>query len=176
MPHSRHRKTRHRHWSVVVAAAVGVLLSIAGWVWADDERPDPARGVPQTTGAASAAPSVDPSNSAAEPSQSSPPPGSGTASGAGSGYRIRLSARVAITSSLDVVPITGSFPARPGATLRVQLQHRSGSWASFPLPAVVDAAGRFTTYVELGRRGANRLRVVDPASGLTSNTVTVRVR
>jgi hypothetical protein len=49
--------------------------------------------------------------------------------------------------------------ARP-ASVAVQLLSR-GSWISFPIHAVVDGAGRFVAYVDLGGRGTYRLRIID---------------
>jgi hypothetical protein len=46
---------------------------------------------------------------------------------------------------------------------------------TFPLPAVGDASGRFTAFVELARSGPNRVRVIDRRTGDVSNVVTVTV-
>ena len=51
--------------------------------------------------------------------------------------------------------------------LRVELWE-GGTWQAFPLPTKTDRTGRFTAYVELGRPGRYRLRVLDPDSGVTS--------
>jgi cytoskeletal protein RodZ len=90
--------------------------------------------------------------------------------------RIRLQARDKTVATLEILTLTGSYPgAAPGTSLRVQ--RREGvAWADFPLPTVVLPSGRFVAHVELGKVGANRLRVVAPTSGDRSNTVTIRVR
>ena len=56
-------------------------------------------------------------------------------------------------------------------TLRVQLLQPDG-WQSFPLPTVTRESGYFRAHVELGA-GRYRLRLVDPATGITSRTLTL---
>jgi hypothetical protein len=41
---------------------------------------------------------------------------------------------------------------------------------AFPVPTKTDQSGQFTAYVELGRPGLYRLRVLDPDSGMKSKT------
>jgi hypothetical protein len=57
------------------------------------------------------------------------------------------------------------------ATLRIQLRV-PGGWEDFPLAVVTQETGSFQAYVELGR-GEYRLRLVDPATGTTSKTLTL---
>jgi hypothetical protein len=72
-------------------------------------------------------------------------------------------------------------PARPFETIRIQGRYRDGAdtflqvqrseggkWLAFPVPTKTDQSGRFTAYVEFGQPGRYRLRVLDPASGVTS--------
>lgn len=71
------------------------------------------------------------------------------------------------------VDLWGRYPRHPGTWLAVQrLEH--GRWERFPVTAVVHG-GRFRTWVESGRPGPNRFRVVDPRTGRASAPVTVTV-
>jgi hypothetical protein len=45
-----------------------------------------------------------------------------------------------------------------------------GGWLAFPLPTKTDKSGQFTAFVEFGQPGRYRLRVLDPDSGVTSET------
>jgi hypothetical protein len=88
---------------------------------------------------------------------------------------IRLDSASAAASPHDIVRLTGRVPA-PASRERLQVQVLAPrGWITYPLPAVSDRAGRFTAFVELGRLGPNRLRVIDPANGHVSNEVTVTV-
>ncbi len=58
--------------------------------------------------------------------------------------------------------------------LRVQ-RLDDGKWINFPLPTMSDSSGRFAAYVELGKAGVYRLRVVSDATGESSNVVSVTV-
>jgi hypothetical protein len=71
------------------------------------------------------------------------------------------------------VNLTGVYQSGEGATLQVQ-RFENGGWTDFPTTASV-RGGIFTTYVMTGRVGMNRFRVLDPASGRSSNPVRVRV-
>ena len=63
--------------------------------------------------------------------------------------------------------ISGTY--RGGADMFLRLQRwEAGRWLAFPLPTKTDKAGRFTSYVEFGRPGRYRLRMLDPDSGVTS--------
>jgi hypothetical protein len=46
----------------------------------------------------------------------------------------------------------------------------------FPLPTKTDQSGRFTAYVEFGKPGRYRLRVLDPDSGVTSQLFVLVVK
>ena len=67
----------------------------------------------------------------------------------------------------QTIPIHGTYRGAVDTLLRVELWE-SDTWRAFPLPMKTDRAGRFTAYVDLGRPGRHRLRVVDPDSGVTS--------
>jgi hypothetical protein len=68
----------------------------------------------------------------------------------------------------QTVRISGTYRGRADTILQVE-RWEAGRWLAFPIPAMTDESGRFTAYVELGRPGRYRLRVLDPDSGVTSN-------
>ncbi len=86
--------------------------------------------------------------------------------------RISLSASPSQVSSMQRIDLTGHYPGGDGATLQVQRQE--GGWSDFPVDASVTGS-TFSTYVQTGRSGQNRFRVVDQATGRVSNPVSVRV-
>ncbi|HET6561466.1 MAG TPA: hypothetical protein VFG72_06295 [Marmoricola sp.] len=139
-----------------VAALVAVLL-IVGWVQRGQESDSSTDGPETTSTEASANASASSSGSSRDD--------------------IRLTADRLTVTALEAVPLKGSAPeVEPGTALRVQLHYARRGWVSFPLPTVVNESGGFETFVELGRRGMNRLRAVDPSSGAKSNVVVVEVR
>ena len=86
---------------------------------------------------------------------------------------ISLSASPTEVNRMERIYLTGTYPGGEGASL--QVQRLQGSWTDFPTSTSV-SGGTFSTYVMTGQSGANKFRVLDPASGKTSNPVTVRVR
>lgn len=85
---------------------------------------------------------------------------------------ISLSASPLEVSAMERIYLTGTFPGGEGASL--QVQRMEDGWTDFPVSTSV-SGGTFSTYVMTGRNGANRFRVVDPASGKKSNPVKVQV-
>ena len=81
---------------------------------------------------------------------------------AGQHPAIRLTAAPVQASVFERVTLAGRYPNAGPVTLQVQ-RREFGSWVDFPTSATV-SAGRFQTYVQLGRPGRNSLRVVDPAT------------
>lgn len=86
---------------------------------------------------------------------------------------ISLSASPLEVSAMERIYLTGTYPRGEGASL--QVQRMQDGWTDFPVSVSV-SGGTFSTYVMTGRSGENRFRVLDPATGKTSNPVTVRVR
>ncbi len=86
---------------------------------------------------------------------------------------ISLSASPVEVSPMEQIYLSGTYPGGEGASL--QVQRFEGSWTDFPSSASV-SGGTFSTYVMTGQSGPNKFRVVDPASGKSSNAVTVTVR
>lgn len=87
---------------------------------------------------------------------------------------LTLSASPRHVSSMARINLTGSYPGHSGTTLQVQRSFRGGAWEDFPVTVRVDS-DHFATYVETGYSGANRFRVIDKATGKTSNPVLVIV-
>lgn len=74
---------------------------------------------------------------------------------------------------MEQIDLTGIYPEGEGAILKVQ-RFEEGGWADFGVTASV-SGGIFSTYVETGRTGENRFRVVDTDTELASNEITVTV-
>lgn len=88
---------------------------------------------------------------------------------------IRLMAQADTDKRYHALRLRGRYPdAQRSVTLNVQerVKHR---WITYPLPAVTDSSGRFSTFVSLARLGLARVRVVDLSTGLTSPVLTIRV-
>lgn len=86
---------------------------------------------------------------------------------------ISLAASSPSVASMQQIDLTGTYPGGQGATLQVQ-RFTGGSWSDFPVTVSV-VGGSFSTYVQTGQTGENRFRVLDPASGTSSNEVVVSV-
>lgn len=178
MNRSRHRRQSRGRWLVAVAAALAVLVLVVAMAWADRDSGRDGSAAGGTAAAGSSAMPGDDSAAAQlrRPATSMPAPQQESASGSATGaddQDLAVEAGATQARRLDAVPLTGSY--RPGATLRVQLADSDGEWSSYPLSIVVDDEGHFSTFVELGRTGPNRLRMVEPATGVTSNEVVVTV-
>jgi hypothetical protein len=73
------------------------------------------------------------------------------------------------------IDLTGNYPTGEGAVLQVQRATGPGdSWVDFPVTATV-SGGTFSTYVQTGRSGPNRFRVIDTDTDQVSNEVTVNI-
>jgi len=75
-------------------------------------------------------------------------------------------------STFERVNIIGRYAGADGTTL--QVQRDEGRWVDFPTSATV-RGGAFATYVETGRSGENRFRVIDESTGRASKAVSVSV-
>ena len=89
-------------------------------------------------------------------------------SSSGSGEEaIQLDDSAISAKPFQAVRIQGTYHG--GADTFLQVQRWEGSkWVPFPVPTKTDQWGQFTAYVELGRPGRYRLRVLDPDSGVKS--------
>ena len=150
---------------------------------------------PSTTATSSARP--EPTTVAADtgtpggPSSSAGPsgtsdPGSPTstpthAAGDSSGSRsaepktIQVEVPAAPAMVFETVRIQGTYHGGADTFLRVQ-RWEAGRWLAFPLHTKTDRSGQFTAYVELGRPGHYRLRVLDPDSGVASEPFVLVVK
>jgi hypothetical protein len=73
------------------------------------------------------------------------------------------------------IDLSGTYTGGEGAVLQVQRATGPGdSWVDFPVTATV-SGGTFSTYVQTGRPGANRFRVIDTDTDQVSNEVTVNI-
>ncbi|MPZ59778.1 MAG: hypothetical protein GEU93_00500 [Propionibacteriales bacterium] len=89
--------------------------------------------------------------------------------------KVKFQLRASATSaeSYERVNLSGTYSRAGGIALQVQ-RRENGQWTPFPATAALD--GRtFSTYVELGQPGPNELRVIDPSTGDTSNTVVITI-
>jgi hypothetical protein len=142
-----------------VVAFVGVLVS--GAFLMRDPPPPSAEGAADPTAQASTA-----------PASSAPPSASPASAHPASAPRIETAARVFFGRPHETIAIPGTYQGvSAAATLRIQLRV-PGGWVDFPLPVVTQETGSFQAYVELGR-GEYRLRIVDPATGTTSEDLTL---
>lgn len=87
---------------------------------------------------------------------------------------ITLTASPAQVPAYGRIDLTGSYSAPDGTTLQVQRLEAGNAWLDFPTTTSV-SGGSFSTYIETGHTGTNRLRVTDPTTGAVSNAVTVQV-
>ena len=149
---SRNLRRRLLVLSVLVilnVVCLGLLLSRA-----------PAEQARESTSSQSATPDG-PSSSAGRPTASEPRNGSPQEE------TIQLEDVTDSARPAETVRIQGRYRGGADIFLRVQ-RWETGMWLDFPLPTKTDQLGQFTAYVELGRPGRYRLRVVDPGSAVTS--------
>ena len=154
-PAPRHRGTHHHvlMWVVVVLGAAALAVTAWGMTGARD--------APSAGGAPTAGTVPDSPSGAAPPEPS----------------RLEATLGSPSTAPMEAVSISGRIDGTgPGTALAVQMRVREGRWVSFPLRPVVDETGRWTTYVEIGEPGSHKLRVIDPASGVSSRVLVLRVR
>lgn len=149
------RRPRTRRDAVLALAVALVATLGAASVWLAD-RPDDSRAVP-----------------VASPTPTASPSAAGPAGPAAAGT-IQLEPSTRSAEPFQAVRIEGRHDAPAGTFLRVERWER-GSWRAFPLPTRTDATGSFTAHVEFGQPGRYRVRVVDPASGATSEPFQLRV-
>jgi hypothetical protein len=153
---------------LVIALVATVALRMAG-VSGDDgpaptvAAPDPEQEPTESSETPTASPEETPAGRSGPPATAPRP----------EEQRIQLWASQLAASSMERVTLTGRYLDGEGVTLQVQ-RMENGSWVAFPTSARVQGGG-FNTYVALGQPGPNRLRVVDPGSGQTSNAVVVNI-
>ena len=151
------RQKNRRDALLALALALVVLLGAAA-VWIVEE--------PGPSGARPAA-SRDESSGSARPD-------AGASEGSAAAGVIELEPPTTSAEPFEAVRIEGRHQARAGTFLRVQRWERGG-WRDFPLPTRTNASGNFTAHVEFSQPGRYQVRVVDPASGATSEPVDLQI-
>ena len=73
------------------------------------------------------------------------------------------------------IDLTGTYrPARAPCCRCSAPPVPGDSWVDFPVTVTV-SGGQFSTYVQTGRTGPNRFRVIDTDTDLASNEVTITI-
>jgi hypothetical protein len=173
------------NWQRQLAVGLGVLLAIgvligavvavvavkaadyAGLGDSSTGRSTPEPILPSTAGAVTDSPPT-------KTPHSSPPSSSRSQKPPSQQHAIRLAASPPSAGSYERVNLTGTYPGHDGATLQVQRSLGSGAWSDFPTTAHV-SGGRFATYIQTGMTGVNHFRMLDQATGKTSNVATVTI-
>jgi hypothetical protein len=86
---------------------------------------------------------------------------------------IQLTASPTAAGTYERINLVGSYQGTGSPTLQVQ-RFEGGQWVDFPTTASV-SGGQFSTYIETGHTGVNRIRLVDPSTGESSNVVEVNI-
>ena len=122
---------------------------------------------PTTASAASSLPTLPPASEPTGPVLTTPTKDTG----------ITLTAAQTTVGQMGRIDLTGTYPTGEGAVLQVQRASGPGddSWVDFPVSVTV-SGGQFSTYVQTGRTGPNRFRVIDTDSDQVSNEVTITVQ
>ena len=87
--------------------------------------------------------------------------------------QISLQAGQTSVSSMGRIDLTGVYPGGEGAVVQVQIFE--GGWTDFAGVDAVVTNETFGTWIQTGRAGEQRFRVVDTDTGATSNQVKVTV-
>jgi hypothetical protein len=122
---------------------------------------------PTTASAASSAPTLPAASEPTGPVLTTPTKDTG----------ITLTAAQTTVGQMGRIDLTGTYSTGEGAVLQVQRASGPGddSWVDFPVSVTV-SGGQFSTYVQTGRTGPNRFRVIDTDSDQVSNEVTITVQ
>jgi len=86
---------------------------------------------------------------------------------------IRLVALPQAATTFQRITLSGTYRRAAEGTI-LQVQRNEGSWVDFPVTATV-SGGQFTTAIETGQVGANQFRMLDTATGKSSNVVIVQI-
>jgi hypothetical protein len=164
-----------KSWRVVAAIVVAFGLGVvAALMLRDDDHTTSVAGAADRQ----AAPDISaPSNPTSPPTRSPAPrePADAATSPPAPASRIETTSWIYLAKPFETVQIAGRYQGVRGPTeLRVQLRKPRG-WTQFPLPTVTEASGKFRAFVELGKPGQYRLRIVDSKRDRTSGVLTVLV-
>lgn len=113
------------------------------------------------------APTSAPTTSISPPT-SSPPPSSSKPKRA-----ITLTVSPRTAPSFARITLTGTYRAPDGTSLRVQ-RLEGGGWVDFPVTTTV-SGGRFSTYIQTGHTGLNRIRMTDVVDGRSSEVASFTI-
>ena len=86
---------------------------------------------------------------------------------------ITLESAQTVVGPMEPIDLSGEYRGGDGAVLRVQ-RFESGAWADFDVTVPVYGSS-FSTYIQTGFPGQNRIRVVDTDTGEASNEVKVTI-
>lgn len=89
--------------------------------------------------------------------------------------RISLQAGETSVAPMGRINLSGTYPGGEGEVLNVQ-KFSNGSWQDFYSISTAVTNGTFSTYIQTGTPGMNRLRVIDSDTKLASNEVRVQIR
>jgi hypothetical protein len=89
--------------------------------------------------------------------------------------RISLQAGETTVAPMGRIDLTGTYPGGEGAVLNVQ-KFSNGTWQDFYSISASVTNSTFSTYIQTGTPGANRFRMIDSDTKLTSNQVRVTIR
>jgi hypothetical protein len=129
---------------------------------------------PNPSGLSSSA-SPSPVSSASRPPAATTTPDTGDNGTSSARKIIQLEEPVDSAKPFQTIQIRGTY--RGGPDTFVQVQRREGSeWQPYPLRWRTDRSGQFTAYVEPGPPGRYTLRVIDPESGVKSNTFVLVIK
>ncbi|WP_121254511.1 hypothetical protein [Nocardioides ferulae] len=87
--------------------------------------------------------------------------------------QISLSAGQTSVSPMGRIDLTGVYPQGEGAVVQVQIFE--GGWTDFAGVDAVVTNETFSTWIQTGRAGEQRFRVIDTETGQTSNQVKVTI-
>jgi hypothetical protein len=164
-----------KSWRVVAAIVVAFALGVAAALLLRDD--DHTTSVAGAADRQAAPDNSAPSNPTSPPTRSPAPrePADAAIRPPAPASRIETTSWIYFAKPFQTVQIAGQYQGVQGPTeLRVQLRKPRG-WTQFPLPAVTDPSGKFRAFVELGKPGQYRLRIVDAKRDRASGVLTLLV-
>jgi hypothetical protein len=151
---------------VIVAVVSVTLLKSSGILPQANPSNDHSQVIPQSTSPATR-------TNTQPPTTQPTPTGPSTTSAPHAHRSIQLTASPTAAGTYERINLLGSYHGTGSPTLQVQ-RFEGGRWVDFPTTASV-SGGQFSTYIETGHTGVNRLRLVDPSTGESSNVVEVSI-
>ena len=158
----------------LAAALVTVITSATIWLISEPASSGGPAATTQSVISGELSSSAGPSR-ASDPGQLTSTMTPGANAGSASAAAIQLKDPVGSAKPFQTVPIQGTYRGGADTFLRVQ-RWEAGRWLAFPLATKTDRSGQFTAYVELGRPGHYRLRVLDPDSDVASEPFVLAVK